>query len=251
MSTTGSARAGAALRSTRGYTPRPRWGRRKCHGSRFSALALVVSLVAGAYFAADAITSPKHPLLAGLTLLPLFFSIRILRPTRAMLCGAVWGLSLFIFARWASGPAVGSGLSSVFLLTAVPAIYACLGAWLTRWMGFSAFVLGVGWMGVELALQPLGLHHGLLGATQDDGVLMHWVGRAFGYVLVAFLVAYVNALLVEVLGRIPLRLPRPSPITTSGDAFLSLKSQIVGRLSLVALQPAQPRAPPFYVVPCG
>ena len=129
-------------------------------------------------------------------------------------------------------------------LTALPAIYAGGGAWLTRRIGFSPFVLGVGWMGVELALAPVGLHNGLLSATQGDTALMDYFGRALGYVLVAFLVAYVNALLVEVLGRVPLRLPRPLRAAAHDDAEILLRSQIVGCLSLVVLQPSHPRAPP-------
>jgi hypothetical protein len=133
------------------------------------------------------------------------------------------------------------------LSTAVGA-YAFVGAALTRWIGFSPFVLGVGWMGVELALAPVGLHNGLLSATQGDTALMDYIGRALGYVLVAFLVAYINAALVAVFARVRLRLPRPFRITTSGNGVLFLRSQIVGCLSLVALQPSRPRAPPFHCV---
>jgi len=100
-------------------------------------------------------------------------------------------------------------------------------------------------MGVELALTPVGLHNGLLSATQGDTALMDYIGRALGYVLVAFLVAYINATLVAVFARVPLRLPRPFRITTPGNGVFFLRSQIVGCLSLVALQPSYPRAPPF------
>ncbi len=208
-------------------------------------VALAVALVGSAYLTATAVGSPTHAWMGWLSLLPLFVAIRVLRPLRASACGALWGGCLFAFCVAADRTAVSANLASLALLTAIPAIYTFLGAWLTRWMGFSPFVLGVGWMGVELALAPLGLHSGLLAGTQDHTALMDYIGRALGYVLVAFLVAYVNAALVAVFARVRLRLPRPFRITTSGNGVLFLRSQIIGGLSLVALQPSRPRAPPF------
>jgi hypothetical protein len=163
---------------------------------------------------------------------------------RALACGALWGASLFVFSITAGRTAVAANLWSFALLTCIPALYTFLGASLTRWMGFSPFVLGVGWMGVELALAPLGLHSGLLAGTQDHTALMDYIGRALGYVLIGFLVAYVNAALVAVVAGVRLRLPRPFLVTRSGNGILFLRSQIVGCLSLVTLQPSNPRAPP-------
>ena len=207
-------------------------------------VALTIALVGGAYLTATAVGSPTHAWMGWLSLLPLFVAIRVLRPLRASACGALWGGCLFAFCVASGRTAVSANLASLALLTAIPAIYTLLGAGLTRWMGFSPFVLGVGWMGVELALAPLGLHSGLLAGTQDHTALMNYIGRALGYVLVAFLVAYVNAALVAVLARVRLRLPRPFRITTSGNGVLFLRSQIIGCLSLVSLQPSHPRAPP-------
>jgi len=208
-------------------------------------VALTIALVGSAYLTATAVGSHTHAWMGWLSLLPLFVAIRVLRPLRALACGALWGGCVFAFCVAAGRTAVSANLASLALLTAIPAIYTFLGAWLTRWMGFSPFVLGVGWMGVEFALAPLGLHSGLLAGTQDHTALMDYIGRALGYVLVAFLVAYVNAALVAVFARVRLRLPRPFRITTSANGVLFLRSQIIGGLSLVTLQPSHPRAPPF------
>ena len=212
-------------------------------------VALTVALVGSAYLTAAAVGSPTHSWAGWLSLLPLFFAIRLLRPLRASACGALWGASLFVFCLALGRTAVAANLWSFALFIGIPAIYTFLGAWLTRWMGFSPFVLGVGWMGVELALAPVGLHNGLLSATQGDTALMDYIGRALGYILVAFLVAYVNAVLVAVIARVRLRLPRTFRITSSGNGVFFLRSQIVGCLSLVALQPSHPRAPPHRSVP--
>jgi len=54
-----------------------------------------------------------------------------------------------------------------------------------------------------------------------------------------------NVALVAVLGRIRLALPRPLWPAARDDAEILLRSQIVGCLSLVTLQPSHPRAPPL------
>ena len=207
-------------------------------------VALTIALVGSAYLTATAVGSPTHAWMGWLSLLPLFVAIRVLRPLRASVCGALWGGCLFAFCVAAGRTTVSANLASFTLLTAIPALYTLLGAGLTRWIGFSPFVLGVGWMGVELALAPLGLHSGLLAGTQDQTALMDYIGRALGYVLVGFLVAYVNAALVAVLGHVRLSVPRFVPTTASPDCGRSLISQILGCLSLFALQPSHPRAPP-------
>ncbi len=205
---------------------------------------LALSLVASAFLMALSLASPEYPWLGWLTLLPLFFAIRVLRPARAMLSGALWGLSLFLFSVTLFDTGIASSLPSLALMTAVPAIYAYLGARLTRWIGFSPFVLGVSWMGVELALEPLGLHNGLLAATQGDGVLLHWVGGALGYVLAAFIVAFVSAALVSVLSRVRLAIPRPQYLTGPGECPARLVPQTFSCFPLFAIPVSQPRAPP-------
>lgn len=208
-------------------------------------LAFFIPLVLSAYLTAAAVGTPTHGWMGWLSLLPLFFAIRLLRPLRASACGAFWGASLFVFCVAGGRTLVPATVSSFVLLAGIPAIYTFLGAWLTRWIGFSPFVLGVGWMGVELALAPLGLHNGLLSATQGDTALMAYIGRAMGYVLVAFLVAYVNAALTAVFAHVRLRTPQPFLSTRSGNGLLFFRSQIIGCLSLVTLQPSHPRAPPI------
>lgn len=220
-------------------------------------MAFIVSIAVSACLTAWAGGSPAHAWVAWLSLLPLFFAIRLLRPLWASACGAIWGASLFAFCVACGWPTPievenpgfalsrGPGFAPFVLMTSIPAVYLFLGAWLTRWIGFSPFVLGVGWMGVELALAPLGMHNGLLAGTQNETVLLDFIGRALGYVLVGFVVAYVNATLVVVLGRVYLSVPRYVPTIASANSCQFLVAQTFGRLSAFAIQPSQPRAPPF------
>ena len=216
--------------------------------SNVKAATLALSLIVSALLVALSLASPDHAWLRWSAfggLLPLFVAIRVLRPGRAMLCGALWGLSLYAFCVAVFNTGVSDALSSLALLAAIPAIYAYLAAKLTRWIGFSPFVLGVTWMGVELAFKPLGLHTGLLAGTQADGTLIHWLGGALGYVLVAFVVAYVNAALLSALQAARLRLPRPAYRSISTHCQTRLIPQTLSCFPLFAISPSQPRAPPI------
>ncbi len=164
--------------------------------------ALILSLLVSAYVTARGLGAASHSWVAWVALLPLFAAIRISRPVRAMLCGALWGFCLHVFAPAADGAGHAEGILSLALLTAIPAIYGFFGSLLTRRIGFNPLVLGVGWMTVALAFELLGQHNGLLAGTQGGASLLHWLGSALGYVLVAFLVAFVSAALISALSRV-------------------------------------------------
>lgn len=136
------------------------------------------------------------------TLLPLMLAIRALRPFDAGLAGCFWGISFFSLSFLVGGAPFAGTVGSLALLCVIPALYAGLGSFMTRRTGFSPLLLGLGWVGVEFALHPLSLHHGLLAGTLGDGLIVGLVGNLAGYVLVAFIVAYVTASLLKVLGRV-------------------------------------------------
>ncbi len=129
----------------------------------------------------------------------MFLSIRVCRPAFAALAGGLWGLSLYLFSAVGADPVITPSAWSLALLTAVPAVYAWTGGWITRWSAYSPLALGVGWVALELALQPLGLRQGLLGTTRAHAGVMHWLTPVLGYAFVSFLVAFVNASLVSAL----------------------------------------------------
>ena len=133
---------------------------------------------------------------------------------------------------------------SFALLSLIPGAYCYFGASLTRRIGFSPYLLALGWIGVEFAIRPIGLNYGLLAGTQGDGFMVRVVGSFAGYVLVAFLVALVNATLVAVLGGVRLvftspRLVPKAPVTIK---WLSV-SELPGYLFYL-IRASQPRAPP-------
>jgi apolipoprotein N-acyltransferase len=191
-----------------------------------------------------AMASPQHWWLGWVTLLPLFSAIRWLPLSRAYLGGAVWGASLFGFSLLNEGSAINADLPTFLALTTVPAFYAGFGASLTRSIGFSPYLLALGWVGMELTLFPLGLRHGLLATTQDGGVALQVVGSFTGYLIIAFLVAYVNALLFTVLSTVKVGgggLRRAPASSLSPKSIVPI--DVPAYLSYL-LRPSHPRAPP-------
>ncbi len=207
--------------------------------------ALFLSLLVSAYVTARGLGAPSHSWLAWVALLPLFVAIRMSRPVRAMLYGALWGFCLYVFAADPVGTGLAEGIFSLALLTAIPAIYGFFGSLLTRRIGFNPLVLGVGWMGVVLASEALGMHNGLLTGTQGDGTVAHWLGGALGYVLAAFLVAFVSALLVSVLSRIHVGAPQSRYLPGPVDNGTRLVPHAFLRFPFFAIASCQPRAPPM------
>ena len=227
----------AALTKERGH------GRRGRGAGKGVALAL--ALLLSAYLMAVAVGTAGHPWLAWTSLIPLFIAIRWLHPLFALGSGVFWGAGLFFFSTTVVPSQVPTSLPALLLFLLVPGLYAGLGAWLSRLIGFHPLVLGVAWMGVELALKPLGLHHGLLAATQSDGALIHWVGGAMGYVFVAFLVAYANAVLFWVVSDGRLGSGRRAVVAAPDNPPASLIAQMTTCLARSFSRIWQPRAPPF------
>ncbi|GAF70131.1 unnamed protein product, partial [marine sediment metagenome] len=205
---------------------------------------LIVALVVGALMMTAAVGQPAHAWLAWFALLPLFFVIRLWRPIHAAEGGALWGVFIFVFSITQPAPAIAPTVQSLVLLTTAPAIYAGLGATVTRWIGFNPFILGVAWMGLELALAPAGLRSGLLGAAPAQGAIMEWVGGALGYVLVAFFVVLVSASLVSVLSGVRFTVLRLLGWVSLPDRGAAISPQTSVDLSLFASRSFRPRAPP-------
>ena len=215
-------------------------------GATVKTAALAVSIVIGAYLMAAAMGSADLAWLAWFSLVPLFAAIRLWRPAETLLAGGLWGVSLYVFtgAR-PEEAAISSTYTSLLLLATIPAVYAYLGARLTRWIGFSPFVLGVGWMAVEFALEPLGLRDGLLAGPQGNGTFVHWLSSAVGYVLAAFLVAFLSAAIVSVLSVVGVRTTSPYHLAGPGESNSRLVQQTFSCFPLFAIRPSQPRAPPI------
>ncbi len=204
-----------------------------------------VTLALSATFMALAIEAPQHFWIGWITLLPLLQAARVLSPRGAFGAGSFWGASLLTASAAMGSHNIQFTLVSAAILILGPAVYACLGAWLTRRVGFSPYLMALGWVGVELCLRPVGLQHGLLAGTQSDGMLFRVAGSFAGYFLVAFVVAYINASLLCVIHKVA--------GGSTGIRIVSSSGGLVGRLMALdvpfipsrVLCVSQPRAPPI------
>ena len=205
---------------------------------------LILSLVFSAGLTAVSAASPGFGWVAWMSLLPLFIAIRFLTPRRALACGGLWGLALYGFSLIGTQTITFPSVGSFVLAATVPAAYALLGALLTRRIGFAPLFLGLGWIGVESALSPLGMGHGLVAASQESGWVMNLLANSLGYGLVAFLVVFFNASLFVLLTRVPWRFSGTGLRTWWQDVQLHWSSQTSVAVIGHGLIAAQPRAPP-------
>jgi len=183
---------------------------------------------------------------AWVLMLPLFAAIRVLPPFPAFLAGFAWGLAYFLALCVGADATLVSHWPQGLALTLVPGLYAAAGAALTRRVGFSPLLLGLGWVGVEFLLAPLHFEQGIVAATLGNGLVVRTLGRLAGYVLVAFLVAYVNASIIEMLAGV-YRLAtadRRLPVRT-GSAVRKLIPFEHDDCRMRWAHTAQPRAPPL------
>ncbi|MCG8405281.1 MAG: hypothetical protein MI923_08805 [Phycisphaerales bacterium] len=206
------------------------------------------SLALSALLTAVSLRVPDYHWLAWFCLLPLFQAMRSLRLHTAALAGGLWGASLYVVCTADSAglvvPVVPS-FSSAVIMTAVPAVYASLGALLTRAVGFNPLMLALGWILVEFAFKPLGLQQGLLASTQIESAQFQWVARLLGYVLVAVFVACINATLLLALCVVRLGI---SSSRMPANSFLDCETRATSQVSVfqwLMFRQMNPRGPPM------
>ncbi|UCG33975.1 MAG: hypothetical protein JSU68_04925 [Phycisphaerales bacterium] len=204
---------------------------------------LAALLAAGAIAVGASIGLAGWGWLCWVGLLPVFLAIRIVRPGAAMMAGGLWGGSLFVTLAFL-GDGIPLTLRSLGLMVVIPALYCGSGVCVTRRVGFNPLVLGLGWVGVELALGWLGLCRGLLTGAGSQGPVIAVAGRVLGYACAAFLIAYLNALLVSLAADLRLTGSEPREVAAGDDG------RALGLLDDSAWCPIpiicsmQPRAPP-------
>lgn len=212
------------------------------------AAVLGASLVLSALLTAVSLRVPGNQWLAWISLLPLFHAMRSLRLPTAAMAGGLWGACLYLFCVVDSTglfTPISPSFSSLVLLTAVPAVYVSFGALMSRAIGFNPLMLAIGWILVEVAFKPLGLHQGLLAGTQTESAQLHWLARLLGYVFVAFLVACANASLLVILSYARVRISQHRSFAELSDAQVCLPLQTLIFVQCFAYRRTYPRAPPI------
>ena len=129
-------------------------------------------------------------------------------------------------------------------------IYGALVSATTRRIGFSPLVMAILWIGVEVALAPLGFNQGLIAATQSSSAPLAWLNSIFGYAIVAFGIVWINARLALALHRASRRSPKQPEIRRPVSLVRRWRSlNVVCVRSLRELCEGGARAPPSVVLP--
>ena len=213
-------------------------------GHTLKAVWLVIGLIVSAGLAAVSLQTPHGVWLVWVTLIPLLLAIRVLTPSRALLAGSFWGICLFAFAALSNGSLFAPTLGALLRLATIPAAYAWLGSRVTRRAGFSPLMLGLGWVAVELLLQPLGLQNGLLTGMLGQALVVRTLGFLAGWLVVAFIVVYVSASILEMLMAAALVPGGSRRAPRVGGVVPKHSSIAIPAFSFQFLQPARARAPP-------
>ncbi|TWT42136.1 Apolipoprotein N-acyltransferase [Phycisphaerae bacterium RAS1] len=210
---------------------------------------VVAALCGSAFIALFARFSPTCAPLAWIAAAPLFAAIYRFRPLAAAGAGCVWGgcFAAMLSAIYFDGPRE-AGMR--FGVTAgLLAAYAGGAAALRRQLGFAPLLLAVLWACLELALSmtTAQVPGGVLSVGTHGGGLLTSTGHLLGYVIVACLVAYINAGFVRVLDAATERLAAPAGRTVrsapAAPAALLAVDDFVLRL-WSRLRPLLPRGPP-------
>ncbi len=222
------------------------YGRNKSEsrGRLLKASCLGLGLLISAGLSVASCQTAAAPYLAWVVLIPLLLATRVLTPSRAFVAGSFWGTCLFLLSALSSGALFEPTLGALLRLATIPAAFAWLGSLVTRRSGFSPLMLGLGWVVVELLLQPLGMKNGLLTGMLGHGLVVRTLGYLAGSLVVAFLVVYVSASILEMLTA-AMAVPGGSRRTPRVGGVVSKHSPIeIPAFSFQFLQPARARAPP-------
>jgi apolipoprotein N-acyltransferase len=206
---------------------------------------LVGGLVVSALLVAAAIRLPELRPLHWISLVPLFMATRLLRPSGAAYCGALWGVILLYGLAHSGGAPAGPHSCTFFVL--LPALYSGLVSRVVARVGFRPLLLAAAWLLPELLLHLSSGEQGLVGRALCPAGPSALAAHYMGWLVVVWLIAWVNAALVEWLARwwnaLRRRRPLPRPAARSrrvAPADLPWRPSIRSR-------PSSPRAPPRLV----
>lgn len=175
-------------------------------------------------------------------LLPLFGAIRLLSPRASACAGACWSLFLWLLLRGAREEETGPLQIAATLIAS--SAFAAMASFLHQNLRCGPLHLSLAYLLFEITLLPLGLDLGLLVATIEGGGLVATLGSIFGYLVVAFLVAYFNALIIALAAKLSLPRSRPGTRQTANHTSRGSCPEFVSLCTQHALVPVLARPPP-------
>ena len=205
---------------------------------------MAISLIISPLFTAGVYTCSSQPWLAWLGVIPLFLAIKKFPLVKAALFAAAWGLSLVFFAASLSPQFDPSNVVNLVCALLIPTVYVILSKLFVSRFGYSPLALALGCVATEVLLEVITLGGFAHSVDQGHGLLFRLVANFLGTGFVAFIVTYINALLISVAGRVIMCGAISRPAILSSDISLLLIQDIPCHFRSRYLQPVQPRAPP-------
>lgn len=194
---------------------------------------------------AQAVRLGSYPWLAWMGIWPLLVATRRFTPIKALLSGVLWGSGLYYFVTADMNPAFSHCWTNGALVITVPGVYALLGALVTSRYGFSPMGLALGWIGVEAALQPLGLSFGLLSPLRGYNSFLHMVVDFFGYGIIAFFIAYSSISLLSIIWNLCVAILWQQTKISAFRPLAYLSFHKVVYFRFLTVHDGFPRAPPL------
>lgn len=177
-----------------------------CEGLVGKSIAICGLVFLSALGAAHAVVVSKSILLFWISLTPLLLAIRTLRPVRSARYGFLWGVCFQLFLTLFSGSLTGVSLFSMFFISATAALYTAIGVSVVRHFKIGPMALGLGWIAALPIIRLVSLNFGFFPISFSADNLILIVAEYLGCSVIAFVVIYLNALLVMIAGIIIYRL---------------------------------------------
>lgn len=208
-------------------------------------ITIIGLLVISALGAANAVVKLNSIFLFWISITPLLLVIRSLRLKPSTGYGALWGICFQLFFALLSEKPPGITLFNVIFISSAAALYTALGVYIVRRFHIGAVALGFGWLAAIPIIRMVGLNFGFFPLTFSADTLILVAVEYLGYSFIAFLIVYLNALLITIAGSIIYKFYRliKFGIYHSRQLFVQLKNVILA--SSFISHTIRPRAPPY------
>jgi apolipoprotein N-acyltransferase len=160
--------------------------------------AIFALLCGGGLLTGLAVASPGFHWAAWIGLIPIFAAVRQFAGAPAILGGALWGIAVYVGAVAVSVSPIPMTYSGCAAYLILPAGYVYIMALFSRRYWYSSLAMALGWIVIELIVNASGVRPGLISAEHIDNPFFRVIADFLGTGFVAFVVAYLGAVVIIV-----------------------------------------------------
>lgn len=160
-----------------------------------------------------------------LGLIPLFATVRCYKPNPAAFAGALWGMCIWYCLRHTIDTGTAATIPVLCWITVTSSGLTAIASFLHHRHRIGPFYLALACLFFEISLLPLNLGLGLLAAALQGSSFVATCSGLFGFLLVAFAVAYSNAILVSLASHLCVSFENISRRPITSGLILALHHQ--------------------------